>query len=198
MKFKEKLQIESPERVGYKYVGGCSGCPSDYGYEARPKIECKWKSIANGDACAECWEREAPDSNGNCNSCTKGYDEGMTDAWQLVKKLYSEMNIAEMMRAIDCEDLGEVLEKYTPQEAIAKLKAYEEAQEIKVGDIFIDTNTGCPCVLSNIVEEDEERPYIVTYSDGSGGSRSKKVFLEDYKKTGKHIDIQQILEQIGE
>lgn len=55
--FREKLKQEHPERVVETCLGGCYGCPSSYGYEAKgcPK---KQKKVAT---CSECWDREIPE-----------------------------------------------------------------------------------------------------------------------------------------
>lgn len=130
----------------------------------------------------------------------ESYNKGLYDAWGFANKVnnMTDNKLGEIYNIDSFDAWGEVF-KMPPQEALAKLKAYEEGQsKIEVGDVFIDTDIGVHCVLSKIVEEGEGRTYIVTYADGSGGSRSKKTFLEDYKKTGKHIDITSILEQIRE
>ena len=63
MTFKEKLQKERPECVSVNFSGGCSGCPSKYGYE-----ESKEQGLCGGDkykikseTCRKCWNREMPE-----------------------------------------------------------------------------------------------------------------------------------------
>lgn len=57
MTFREKLALERPERISECYIGGCYGCPSDYGYEAnKPCGLCH----VSEDACSTCWDREMP------------------------------------------------------------------------------------------------------------------------------------------
>jgi hypothetical protein len=87
--------------------------------------------------------------------------------------------------------LSILTELYTPQEAFAKLKAYEEAQEIKLGEI----------VIVNI--PDEKGIVIVKCQDGE-----YKVLMEDFDivklpaskltKTGRFVALNNIIEQIGE
>lgn len=58
MTFREKLQIEQPSRTGDMYIGGCSGCPSDYQHPYRPYRPC---GGADEERCAACWDEEIPD-----------------------------------------------------------------------------------------------------------------------------------------
>lgn len=52
MTFREKLMQEHPECVCEDFVGGCNGCPEDYGYE--PGFDC---AVVH---CHACWDREIP------------------------------------------------------------------------------------------------------------------------------------------
>ena len=54
MKLREKLAIEHPEAVDSKCVGGCFGCPHDYGYENDAPEGCDYNTIT----CEKCWSRE--------------------------------------------------------------------------------------------------------------------------------------------
>ena len=55
MTFREKLQLEHPEKVNDKYDGGCYGCPNDYGYETAISQYCASR------LCSFCWDREMPE-----------------------------------------------------------------------------------------------------------------------------------------
>ena len=53
MTCREKLEIEHPEKLDRKLLGGCVGCPHKYGYAKKPE----W--CENGMfRCWECWDRE--------------------------------------------------------------------------------------------------------------------------------------------
>lgn len=59
MTCREKLAMEHPEAVVERLVGGCEGCPHEYGYLSDPD----WcGSITMGllEACTKCWDREIP------------------------------------------------------------------------------------------------------------------------------------------
>lgn len=58
MTCREKLKIEHPDLVGDRYRGGCSLCPSTYGYLDSPD----WcDNGKKNKTCAECWDREIPE-----------------------------------------------------------------------------------------------------------------------------------------
>ena len=132
----------------------------------------------------------------------KGHEDGMAqglkDAWEFIKEIYN-FTFRKTDDIFGYEQFIDVLVYFTPQEAIAKLKAYEEAQ-IEVGDV----------VFCSLVEEDDNDTenkdnygvvtgiyrdhYEILMKNGDATGFKK----ETCKKTGKHIDIQSILEQIGE
>lgn len=57
MTLREKLQMEFPEKVKGDYIGGCSGCPHEYGYGSEFP-DCFG---GNEEQCQECWDREIPE-----------------------------------------------------------------------------------------------------------------------------------------
>ncbi len=59
MKCREKLKMEKPEKVCKGYVGGCIGCPSDYGYLSNPDY-CRNSCGLSEERCNKCWDREIP------------------------------------------------------------------------------------------------------------------------------------------
>lgn len=68
-----------------------------------------------------------------------GYELGLSDAWEAARKIEMEPNngglsFDEMSNIFKKTSAGAVFEDYTPQEAIAKIKAYEDSKEIKRGD----------------------------------------------------------------
>ena len=124
----------------------------------------------------------------------EAYNKGMNDAWELATKLYVDTAVVEIKKIYDIEDceffpLEQVFKNLTPQEALAKLEAYEKEQaEIKVGDIvksgenyFLVTKT-----YNNTFEGMSDK-----------GCLSCGLSLRVYKKTGKHIDLTDVFKQIG-
>ena len=121
----------------------------------------------------------------------EAYQRGLEDAWEAAKKLFSSMADSDIEKAfpIEWNNGGfKALMNLQPQEAIAKLKAYEDKQKdrIEVGD-EVATETG-------------KKYTVVSFGDGGTvcgfnmdgkwtGWKPKEV-----TKTGKHYDIQSILE----
>lgn len=60
MTFKEKLEMEHPDRVDERYQGGCYLCPNNYGYE---NYDSSTKNCLKkgGKGCSYCWNRETPE-----------------------------------------------------------------------------------------------------------------------------------------
>ena len=114
------------------------------------------------------------------------------EAWEIAKKilLYTangELNSTELEEIFGrTEHLWEL----TPQEAKAKIEAWEASKEIKVGDV-VNVCGDIGVVTSFGTDGDSIH---VIYSDGIVNSYRKD---KDIKKTGRHIDIDGILKQIG-
>jgi hypothetical protein len=135
---------------------------------------------------------------------SKTYEDGLNDAWELVRKLiYGE---SEYERAYSIKDINaifgkrgylKILKDYTASEAIVKVKEYEEKQkqaddEIKVGDEIerIKGNNGRKYIVTKIIESD----YInIIFDDGGVGY----VNPIHYRKTGRHFSqIEEVLKQM--
>ena len=121
----------------------------------------------------------------------KGLEDGRNEVWELAKKLWH--NDAKTNDDIyGIEYFIDIANDYTPQEALAKLEAYEKEQnEMKVGNVV--TVCGEKGIVVGYLCGLEE--YEV-WMDGYG--RPQRICKNEIKKTGKHIDIQSLLEQIKE
>ena len=131
-------------------------------------------------------------TNGDIEDCRstleRYYEKGLDDAWKVAKKIQGlDCKIREKIYGI--YKMLVIFEKFTPQEALAKLEAYEKEQaEIKVGDVV----------------KDGKKYFLVTkkYNNTFEGMSDEGYLycglsLRDCEKTGKHIDIQSVLAQIG-
>lgn len=127
----------------------------------------------------------------------EAYNKGLEDVWKLVNKIH-EMgygNVIEVFPEINgligCEIVN-IVEKYTPQEALAKLEAYEKEQtEIKVGDVVECINDDTKAV----VMDNGSQTFLWQVFTENGCIELWKEC--EFVKTGKHIDIQSVLQQIG-
>ena len=67
MTAREKLAIDHPQLINETFWGGCIGCPDRHGYLPRPAF-CKDKLYPSEANCANCWDREIPESK-DCTTC---------------------------------------------------------------------------------------------------------------------------------
>ena len=134
-----------------------------------------------------------------CDVCTKqsvieqARAEGQNEAWELTRKIilnngYSVHDLYEIFGYADSQTL---MENHTYQEAAEKVAKWEKAKEIKKGDILegIYDNV-LKCVVTNLCPDNTA--YLV-FDDGTTGICD----LDIFKKTGRHIDIDSFLKQIG-
>lgn len=116
------------------------------------------------------------------------------EAWDIAKKLFADYSNAELDEIFGKGWSFPQLMEMTPHEAKSKIKAWEAEKGIKVGDEveFDDT------------ENDIHRAMYVTskYNDTDycGICRNGDTYCvhkKELKKTGRHIDIDGLLKQIG-
>lgn len=111
------------------------------------------------------------------------------DAWEIARKivyLYFEDPGEEFSSTYTSS--YDLLMKLTPQEAKARIETWEAEKEIKVGDVVVGS-----AGQNGIVTYINTNNATVIWPDGSWGVKNRN----DIKKTGRHIDIQGLLEQIG-
>ena len=118
---------------------------------------------------------------------------GQNEAWELTRKIilnngYSVHDLYEIFGYADSQTL---MKNYTYPEAATKVAKWEKAKKIKDGDVLegIYDNT-LKCVVTNLYTDNIA--YLV-FDDGTAGFHE----LDNFKKTGRHIDIDSFLKQIG-
>ena len=123
--------------------------------------------------------------------------EGQNEAWELARKITCQpinggFNRSEFEEIFDEGYISDIFEKYTYTEAAAKVAEWEKAKaKIKVGDVLEDIyDRNVKCVATNMYPGN--MAYLVFY-DGTAGMNE----LDNFKKTGRHIDIDGFLKQIG-
>jgi hypothetical protein len=177
-------------------------CPSDFLSDCSELYEgCDVTKLS---VCTKCWNREMPNTeakvevipqaevdawhNAHESGKAEGYEQGMNDAWELADK-FNNMAMSEIIKVLGIDiSRAEVFDAVYPQDALAKLKAYEEAQ-IEVGDVVYHDAYG-----NGIMTREDKEHYNVLLENGDAMCFEK----ESVTKTGKHLDISSILEQIGE
>ena len=127
----------------------------------------------------------------------EAYQRGLDAAWAAARKLFSSMAESDIEKVfpIEWNNGGfNALMNLQPQEAIAKLKAYEEKQkaddEIKVGD-EVRHDRGWTAVVTSI----DNVGFSVMDYNGEVASYSD---ISKFTKTGRHFDIPKILEEMKE
>lgn len=125
----------------------------------------------------------------------EAYQQGMNDAWEIAKKLYLNkknggLSDVELEKIFGQMTTSEIFLQYTPREVEAKIEAWEKAkQEIKVGDVVMDTENDVFVVLRKL----DDFVYALLNSKGKHKYSDAKYLT----KTGRAIDIASVLEKIG-
>jgi hypothetical protein len=115
------------------------------------------------------------------------YNKGLNDAWNLAKKIVLPSHMGgytmdEFKNIFDKNTYISAMSDFTPQEALAKVKAYEERNEIKVGDVVKFRGD---CIESIVTKVDG---YIVYRLFKDGSCNLFHYNKGDLVKTGKHFD----------
>lgn len=146
---------------------------------------------------------EKYNSNFSQADLDKVRQEGREEAWEAAKKIvlsseYGGIPVGEFQSIFGNEAyVSNVFTKISINDAIEKIKSYEEQQkkaadEIKVGDeVTYDNSIGVVTKKANI----GVNKYYVLWKDGSSGHCNKS----NLKKTGRHFpQIQEMLDQMQE
>lgn len=122
------------------------------------------------------------------------YQRGLDDAWEAARKI-ALMDTETSENVTGYFGLFRIVENLTPMQALEKLKAYEEQKaddEIKVGDEVVNKTTGTKGILLE-PETEHLLATVIIPSQRWGTFYASHVNL---KKTGKHYDIEKILEEM--
>lgn len=122
----------------------------------------------------------------------KTYEDGLNDAWETAGKIVSAIPCDDLIDIFDTDYWKEIFKDKTASEAIEKIKAWEdEKNKIHVGDV-IETEDGCNAVVIRINDD----TFTALFKDGDTVIYT---YTRDWglKKTGRVIDIEGLLRQIG-
>lgn len=111
------------------------------------------------------------------------------EAWGIAKNLFADYSNIELDEIFGKGWSFLKLMELTPQEAKAKIEAWEQEIKIRVGDV-VDHNGEIGIVTNT---DDTEGFYNVLYGNGSTSAHDRR----NLKKVGRHIDITGLLNQIG-
>lgn len=151
-----------------------------------------FRNIAFNNYGLDCLERYDADAKANADY-NAGYEDGLRDAWGCAwKAAMYDVNIYEVFGTTILKRVWDM----NPSEAVAKLKEYEAKQaEINVGDeVKIDDDS-----IGVVTSIWDDRVGGIITVDGEEGKQGYVFNLIDksrYVKTGRHYDIDSILEQL--
>ena len=130
------------------------------------------------------------------------YQKGLNDAWEAARKIAGMwtridddklLAIFGITERIGHSTIRAMFEKQTANEAMLELEAYEEKQkaddEIKVGDeVQHGDSTGIVCAVGDLI--------LSGLWTGDESFGPFQWYKEECKKTGRHFDIDKILEEM--
>jgi hypothetical protein len=129
----------------------------------------------------------------------EAYRRGLEDAWEAAQKVVCKttaggMSLDTLKEIFGVQSPAAIMQSNTAQQAIAKLKAYEDKQKdrIEVGDIverYIDGKLD-----SKGIYLQEDGGYWRCLFDTGAVLMTFAYPKGQFKKTGKHYDIQSVLE----
>ena len=125
----------------------------------------------------------------------EGYEKGLRDAWGCAKTI-ANFNCGEIYARFGVSFTAEVLDKFSASEAENRIVEYEAKQsEIKVGDeVKIDNDS--IGVATSIWDDRVSGVITVDGEEGKQGYVFNLIDKSRYVKTGRHYDIDSILEQL--
>lgn len=124
------------------------------------------------------------------------------EAWEIVRKIIYDvdddgMTLNELKSVFGTSDYKEILRSYSPQQAKVKIEAWEAEKAIKIGDevsLKSDPDNDDYKFIVTYIDNDENM--IGGFSGFDGGVFSERD-IRIYQKTGRHIDIEGLLRNIG-
>ena len=119
------------------------------------------------------------------------------EAWEIAKNLFDNYSNAELDDIFGKGWSFSKLMELTPHEAKARIEAWEAGKEIKVGDeVALKDNPYKDDSKFFVTKLDKKENRISGVSGFDGGVFWGRNIMK-YQKTGRHIDIDGILKQIG-
>lgn len=122
----------------------------------------------------------------------------MDKAWETARKLWlptkaSDLKPSDIKAMFGTVDFAAIMNTVSPAEAVEKIEALEESKKkICVGDVLEWDGSG---VMKLVIATKIEGNYVsILMHDGFCGM-AEKINL---RKTGKHIDLAELFQQIGE
>ena len=128
----------------------------------------------------------------------KTYEQGLEDAWKMANRLTTmTYDLHNEIFGVDDATNGvrDILRNFTAAEVIEKYRRWEDSH-LSVGDV-VKVNVTKTSIYSGVVTHisDNRESLSILFDDGSVGSVNVKMY--EIRKTGQHIDISELLNNIG-
>lgn len=130
------------------------------------------------------------------------YQDGLDDAWSMVRQMYSEMTIGTLRQIFNMQDVGTanivmaILKTFDPAEVKKRLDAYEKEKEQKEKETIVPGD--------EVKYRLSDRTFVVTKVDGqfisgfsADGSQYGDKFSINWEKTGRHFDLSNLFQFMG-
>ena len=202
----KKYVIDLPDDAQYILINGASENHCYTRMEQADDLEELNSDYINehyGELQDEAYQKGINDGSLDVKQRVEGaYQAGLNDVWEAVKKIFGY----EIDGALSIDEIGEafgykkedvfctadIIRANTAEQAIAKLKAYEDkrSDRIEVGDEVIWKTENITLIVTSTYEASG-----FNWCDGL--AQDGKVYhtlIENDRKTGKHYDIASILE----
>ena len=129
----------------------------------------------------------------NLDKLRRPDDMTVEEAWEIAGKIarpacYGGYTCEELGGIFGTTGICDIFEKNTPQQTKAKIEAWEAEKEIKVGDVVRAEDS-----TKAVVMDARDKCIEVLTENGC----AEEWYKSKVTKTGRHIDIQGVLEQIG-
>jgi hypothetical protein len=189
----KKYVIDLPDDAQYILINGAS---ENHCYTRVDQVEDLEELNSDyinehfGELQDEAYQRGINDGSLDVKQRVEGaYQRGLEDAWEAARKI-ALMDTETSENVTGYFGLFRIMENLTPMQAIEKLKAYEDkhSDRIEVGD-EVRTRDGAPSHTFLVTKVTDSHVYGIS-NDGSWNYWTK----DEVTKTGKHYDIQSILE----
>ena len=127
----------------------------------------------------------------------EAYQRGLDDAWEAARKIVCDEKLVwnTLLHIFNRSNFEGIFGDFSASEAIAKLKAYEEKREeddIKVGDEVKHKSDSVVWKAVCIQIDGDGRHMNLMGHTGAVGYYP----VDDFKKTGRHFDIDKILAEM--
>ena len=126
----------------------------------------------------------------------EAYESGSNDAWNALQKIFFNYDHG----GITCEDLKEIFGDISPssilmnfksKEVIERLKRYEK-EKIHVGDVVVNKHDKGDFMLVTSICDNKFDAIDLSYEEDDEFPACPNMFINDYKKTGQHFDLEEM------